>query len=311
MNLETRFARYREGYATLWHEMQVRPSRRDVVRATAKKIIANKSRYMAVQEATGVPWFVIGLIHKMEGNLSFAKHLHNGDSLAKRTRRVPAGRPVKGNPPFTWEESAIDALRYDGLHKQTDWTVERIAFAFEKFNGFGYRRAGVPSPYLWSFSNHYSIGKYEFDGVYNPALISQQSGAMVVLKAMADVDTSIRLSVGAAPAGELSDETEILPRTPSPAGGVVRSRTIYGLAVAAVGWVVERVAAAYDFSAGALSLVNTAADHAESFMTPIVRVAGMIGAQLPWLGAAAIVLGLAIALHARLTHNAPRSAPSE
>lgn len=151
--------------------------------AQAKKIIANRARYEAVSKATGVPWEVIGIIHSMECGLSFAKHLHNGDSLKARTVQVPKGRPSKGVPPFTWEESAIDALQYDGLHKVTDWSDESICFEFEGYNGWGYRKyhPETLSPYLWSFSSHYTRGKYVADGKWDPFAVSEQCGAIVLL----------------------------------------------------------------------------------------------------------------------------------
>jgi lysozyme family protein len=57
-----------------------------------------------------------------------------------------------------------------------------MLYRFEAYNGFGYRARRVVSPYLWSFSEHYSSGKYVDDGVYRASIISQQSGAGVLLK---------------------------------------------------------------------------------------------------------------------------------
>jgi lysozyme family protein len=57
-----------------------------------------------------VPWELIAALHEREAGGSFKGHLHNGDPLTGRTYHVPAGRPAKGSPPFTWEASAIDAL---------------------------------------------------------------------------------------------------------------------------------------------------------------------------------------------------------
>ena len=54
-----------------------------------------------------------------------------------------------GSPPFTWEESAIDALNYEGF---SDWNPSLwsdptvIAFAMEVYNGLGYRDKGINSP---------------------------------------------------------------------------------------------------------------------------------------------------------------------
>jgi lysozyme family protein len=42
----------------------------------------------------------------------------------------------------------------------------------------------VKSPYLWSFSNHYTKGKYVADGHFDSNAVSQQCGGMVLLKRM-------------------------------------------------------------------------------------------------------------------------------
>ena len=46
---------------------------------------------------------------------------------------------------------------------------DQTLYELERYNGFGYRdrRPQVLSPYLWSFSNHYSRGKYVADGRFS------------------------------------------------------------------------------------------------------------------------------------------------
>jgi hypothetical protein len=107
--------------------------------------------------------------------------------LKARTVHVPAGRPKTGKPPFTWEQSAIDALRGRGLGAWKDWSVPGTLYQLEAYNGFGYRdhHPTVPSPYLWSFSNHYTRGKYVADGRFSPTAVSQQVGAALLLKRLA------------------------------------------------------------------------------------------------------------------------------
>ena len=103
----------KDSLTALWAKAVIRPEKLIEARKQAKKIASFKKRYMVVSKATGVPWQVISLIHHMESDSDFTTHLHNGDSLKRRTIQVPAGRPKEGKPPFTWEESAIDALKYD------------------------------------------------------------------------------------------------------------------------------------------------------------------------------------------------------
>src|SRR5262249_44398098 len=126
--------------------MTIRPERRAALETAARKILRGKSRYLAVERATGVPWFVIGVLHYRESDCSFLTHLHNGDPLSGRTYHVPAGRPPTGNPPFTWEASAKDALSYEGFASIHDWPIERIGYSCERYNGGGYYGQDVNSP---------------------------------------------------------------------------------------------------------------------------------------------------------------------
>lgn len=173
-------------YTTLWAQMDIKPERLALVTRQADKIIGFKDRYQPIVDATGVPYYVIGLIHLRESNFNFNTHLHNGDPLTARTYHVPAGRPIKGNPPFTFEESAIDALKQKGYDKITDWSIERIAYILEKYNGFGYVSRSVNSPYLWASTDNYTRGKYIRDGVYSSTTIDTQLGTMAILKVIFD-----------------------------------------------------------------------------------------------------------------------------
>lgn len=173
-------------YNTLWLSLRVTPNKLPEIQGIIKKILTNRPRYEAVAQKTGVPWFFIAILHSLESDLDFHTHLHNGDPLNARTINVPAGRPKLGNPPFTWEISAVDALALHGLSLITDWTVSRLAFEFERWNGFGYRQyhPTVKSPYLWSCSNQYTCGKYASDGHFAPDLVSAQAGTMPLLRTL-------------------------------------------------------------------------------------------------------------------------------
>lgn len=147
-----------------------------------KMILANLTKYETVSAATNVPWQVIAVIHYRESSLNFKRHLHNGDPLTARTVHVPAGRPKIGTPPFVWEESAMDALRLKKMNTIEDWSIPNMLLTLEKYNGMGYNKKGLLSPYLWSFSNHYTKGKYVADGKYDPEAIDKQCGVAVLLK---------------------------------------------------------------------------------------------------------------------------------
>jgi lysozyme family protein len=176
-------------YQNLWDTCVFTNSK--YIQSVCASVIANQKRYEAVSKVTTVPWQVIAVIHRMEGGGNFGTHLHNGDSLKARTVQVPAGRPKTGTPPFTWEVSAIDALGYDGLSGQKDWSPAKTLHFLEGYNGWGYRTGAgqvtVParrSPYLWANTNQYVSGKYVADGVFDPKAVSDQIGAAALLKVL-------------------------------------------------------------------------------------------------------------------------------
>jgi lysozyme family protein/peptidoglycan hydrolase-like protein with peptidoglycan-binding domain len=176
---------YAAEYGELWRSCRPRRARLSAIDALCDRINGARSRYEAVGRV-GVPWYVIGIIHTLEGGGDFRTHLHNGDPLTARTVHVPAGRPVTGTPPFSWEESAADALSYTGLDRNRDWSIPGTLYVFEAYNGFGYRPRGINSPYLWSFSNHYTKGKFVADGRYSATAVSAQCGAAVLMRRLDD-----------------------------------------------------------------------------------------------------------------------------
>ena len=142
-----------------------------------------RPRYQRVGKRLGIPWYFVAATHGLEASFNFRAHLHNGDfPLTARTRQVPAGRPSPWLPPSDWESSALDAMRLLGFSGQSDWSLPRCLYRLEAYNGFGYRRAGRASPYLWSFSTLYHRGKFVADGKFDPNARSKQCGAAVMLK---------------------------------------------------------------------------------------------------------------------------------
>ncbi len=183
----TRFPELADEYTAYFSSASLREERRATAEWHLTQLRRARPRYEAVARRTGVPWFFIGATHGLEASFNFRGHLHNGDyPLSARTRQVPAGRPSVWLPPSDWESSATDALRHMGFTGQSDWSLARTLFRFEAYNGFGYRRIGVPTPYLWSFSSHYERGKFVADGRWSPTARSQQCGAAVMLKLLVD-----------------------------------------------------------------------------------------------------------------------------
>ena len=162
----------------------MRPELQANVNYYVKRLRQGQASYQQIEGELGIAWPFVGVIHAMECGFNFYGHLHNGDPLAARTVHVPKGRPTSADPPYTWMQSALDALRLKKLDRVTDWSVAHMLYLLEGYNGFGYRRRGVPTPYLWSFSNIYQRGKFVLDGKFDPDAVSKQCGAALMLKAV-------------------------------------------------------------------------------------------------------------------------------
>ncbi len=181
------FPALKDEYAALFSTALFDEEHAATINWQMQMILQSRARYEAISTATQVPWYFVGAIHSLEASFNFRAHLHNGDfPLRARTRQVPAGRPLVWLPPSDWESSAKDALRLLGFTGQSDWSLSRTLYRLEAYNGFGYRKRGVATPYLWSFSNHYQSGKFVADGRWNANARSHQCGAATLLKALAN-----------------------------------------------------------------------------------------------------------------------------
>ncbi len=178
-------------YQRLFDTCIIREGKYPVVDKCVQTIVAGKAQYEPIAATTNVPWYFIGILHNMECGCNFNKHLHNGDPLAGRTVQVPKGNPKNGNPPFTFFDSAVDALNIEGFAQWPDWSISGMLYSFEKYNGFGYRKNNINSPYLWSGSNQYSKGKYVKDNVFDPQAVSAQIGTAVILRRMSELQIAI------------------------------------------------------------------------------------------------------------------------
>jgi lysozyme family protein len=179
------FVRLADEYVTFFRRAAFRSetARKEAVRF-AKIATENKAMYEKAGNPLGIPWWFVAALHMLEASFNFNTHLHNGDPLTAKTKQVPKGRPAAGAPPFTWEESARDALTFEKLDGLKDWSLARALHRFEAFNGFGYRDKQVPSPYLWSMTKLYSKGKFIADGEFSKTAVSKQCGAAALLMAL-------------------------------------------------------------------------------------------------------------------------------
>jgi len=161
------------------------PSHLSELNGIADTIIKNMNVYKLVEQAKKIPWYVIGALHAREANSDFKTHLANGDPLTARTVHVPAGRPVappqSGHLPYTWFESACDAFNGEWMPPGMLFDKANILAFCEHYNGWGgYERHGVNSPYLWSYTNHYTMGYYIHDNVFSATAVNKQPGCAAI-----------------------------------------------------------------------------------------------------------------------------------
>lgn len=208
--------------------------KKDTVMAIAKRVLAVKAQCSGFFD---VPWWFIALLWLRECNLNPKGVLHNGELIVgtnKKTRLVPSGR----GPFSTWASAARDALIIKGLDKQFDWGVAATLFRIEGFNGYGYSNRGVPSPYLWSHTNHYADGswdddpkggKYVADGVYDPNVYDAQVGVCAVMKCLQEMGENLF-----GQAGQIVPPPPDVPDPPAPTPAPESTATKIGKFIAAL-----------------------------------------------------------------------------
>ncbi len=168
------FSSVKNSYRQMFKNCQIIPEKRELVDWHLGRIMKGESEYKDVSRMTKIPWYFIAIIHGLEASFNFNSHLHNGDPLSDKTVHVPKGRPEQWLPPSDWSSSAVDAMKFEGFSALNTWSVAEMLYYWESFNGFGYRYVKpepIKSPYLWSFSNLYTTGKFESDRKYDPSLV--------------------------------------------------------------------------------------------------------------------------------------------
>lgn len=156
------------------------------------KITNGLIKYQNVERATGVPAVMVAMIHARESASDLGKfqsYLGNGQPLSQKTTIVPRGR----GPFKSWESGAIDAFKLMGLDKIEKWTLERVLYECERYNGFGYHNRGLQSPYVWGGTNHYTKGRYVSDGKFSPTSVSTRAGAFVYYKMITQAERRFKL----------------------------------------------------------------------------------------------------------------------
>lgn len=194
-----RYAAKWPGYARDWDRMKINKNRQAEFDGIARKILAHRGRYVVIEQMTGVPYWLISVLHMRESSGNFNTYLGNGEPLNRKTRLVPKGR----GPFATFEDGAVDALKIDGLSSVV-WKftpesrgaiIEKVLFHCEAYNGWGYANksgGGLPSPYVWGGTNIQKPGKYIADGKFSSTVMDTQPGCAPIIATLAKMDATIQ-----------------------------------------------------------------------------------------------------------------------
>ena len=166
-----------------WSNTKIKAEYEAQIKKAADMIEKHWVDYQAVASRTNVPAHVIGVIHFRESSFNFQTHLANGDPLfnnaneAIATSHVPSGL----GPFHNWREGAVGALMHQGFDKGYHWDICNALDNLERYNGLGYRRRDIASPYVWSGSEAYDKGMYVADGNFDPDKVDPRPGCAPIL----------------------------------------------------------------------------------------------------------------------------------
>ena len=180
-----------------WTNAKLTSSRAPEFKAPAQKAVANKARYQSIEGRTGVSWIFIAVSHYRELSQNFSRSLAQGDPWNKVSTHVPAGR----GPFASFEDAAVDALVNCAPHaaRNKDWSIGGMLTLLEQYNGLSYANANRPSPYIWSGTDQYKIGKVLVDHGPIEEVVDKQLGCAGLIIAMKGLDPGITFD--GAPAG--------------------------------------------------------------------------------------------------------------
>lgn len=157
-------------------------------------------KYINVAKSADIPVYLVGALHWRESNGDFTTYLSNGDKLGNATYKngdSNNGSILPSNTPNTitftldqWDLAAIYALNQVQNNKVTlnislsTTDINVLCYYSEMYNGLGYMKRGLPSPYILSGTTGYKKGKYIADSNYDSNAIDSQVGILPMLRAI-------------------------------------------------------------------------------------------------------------------------------
>jgi len=147
-------------YETMFLAAKPNPAMVEQTRKVVDKILLNRNKFVT---STTVPWYWLGAIMFQENSLDFSKQLLNGQKWDKRTTIVPKGL----GPWYSFNYSLVFAINYKKLDT-LKWDIGNALMHAEKWNGLGYRKRNIRSPYIWAGTDLQQKGLYVSDGKFDP-----------------------------------------------------------------------------------------------------------------------------------------------
>ncbi len=126
-------AKLKAANAERWSAMRTDPALTPAFARVAARLgaAAAKARYVIVAADTGVPWFVVAVIHERKSSQSWAANLAQGDPWNAVSVHAP-----KGQGPFaSWEAAAVNALTRSPPYAAhwADWSAGGMLTLLESF----------------------------------------------------------------------------------------------------------------------------------------------------------------------------------
>ena len=146
--------------------------------------------YHEIAVRADVPPELVAALHKRECDSKSDRYLHNGDHLGWPTINVPAGINFP-NTPQGFLDAAVDALTVNAKPARTasgitfaTTELTRLCTFAEYFNGLGYLKRGLPSPYVLAGTTGYTSGKFTSDHGYDASVVDTQLGVLLMFWAI-------------------------------------------------------------------------------------------------------------------------------
>lgn len=167
-------------FENMWRNTTITNEKK--VAFACKKVLEDLAMGQEAERLTGLPWALVLAISWQESTCNDMSTIANGQRWDKVTTLVPK----QEGPYGSWAEAAkhsIDDHNRNNRHIIPDmlWTPSKCLFYAESWNGWAYYRRGLNSPYICTFTNFETPGRYVGDGQFDPKARGANAGVLAVL----------------------------------------------------------------------------------------------------------------------------------